>query len=468
MFGKIKALFGFGDDVQVVPSETGTGSAAAAKLSAAAGKRRNSLAYEIVRFVTYEDDDFGPLIDNIKSAEKISPGIVGRLEKVANAIQQGNMRELRNQVVGNFKAINRPFKQTLGGNSMLHLMCQEGFYEMLEFLFNPVNHPERDDVPLEVNMKNNKNRTPLLMCFTPPTKTYLGLKYGVKPDGNCNSERPDGIEIMSDWILPGGPNQREKCIQILLNNGANPNFMDLHSFFAIHYASMYGWTSVVKFLIERGADGNAQTIVGKSPLMYAVEYQYESLVQFLTQWSEIQLNLTDSEGITALFMAIDLGEDAYEICRLILKAGADPDCMTNRKKTPLMIACQKQSIKLVYLLLDYKCQRDPSSFAFLDEENQQLVQKRIEAEDKKAQEEAERQQEELRKKAMEGMEMNLVQGHRNKVAYGAWVEYNDKRGRGIFYYNPVSRASQWQKPHDFVPNKDYIVKDATFGMHFYH
>ena len=306
MFGRIKALFGLSDDVQVVPSEGGVNANAAAKLSAADSKKRNSLAYEIVRFVTYEDDDYGPLIENIKSTEKIAPGAVGRLEKVANAIQQGNMRELRNQVVGNFKAINRQFKQTLGGNSLLHLMCQEGYYEMLEFLFNPVNHPERDHVPLEVNMKNNKNRSPLLMCFTPPSKTFLGLKYGVKPDGNCNSERPDGIEVMSDWILPGGPNQREKCIQILINNGANPNFVDHHSFYPIHYASMYGWASVVKFLIERGADGNAQTIVGKTPLMYAIEYQYESVVQYLTTWSEIAVNLTDSDGITALLMAIDL------------------------------------------------------------------------------------------------------------------------------------------------------------------
>jgi len=469
MFSRIKSLFGISDDVQVVPSDAGAGTTAAAKLAASAlGKRRNSLAYEIGRFVVYEDDDFSPLIDNIKATEKIAPGAVGRLEKVANSIQQGNMRELRSQVIGNFRAINRPFKQTLGGNSMMHLMCQEGYFEMLEFLFNPTNHPERDHVPLEVNMRNNKNRTPLLMCFTPPTKTYLGLKYGVKPDGNCNSERPDGIELMTDWILPGGPNQREKCIQILINNGANPNFVDHHNFYPIHYAAMYGWASVVKFLIERGADGNAATIVGKTPLMYAVEYQYESLVLYLTQWTEIQLNLADSDGITALYMAIDLGEDAYETARLILKAGADPDCMTHRKKTPMMIACQKQSIKLVYLLLDYKAQRDPAAFAFLDEELQKMVQKRIELEDKKAQEEAERIQEELRKKALEGMDLDLVKGHRSKVAYGAWLEYNDKRGRGIFYYNPVSRASQWQKPPDFKPNKDYIVKDATYGMHFYH
>ena len=33
-------------------------------------------------------------------------------------------------------------------------------------------------------------------------------------------------------------------------------------------------------------------------------------------------------------------------------------------------------------------------------------------------------------------------GYRGRSPYGAWVKYEDKRNRGVFYYNPVGRALQ--------------------------
>jgi len=53
-------------------------------------------------------------------------------------------------------------------------------------------------------------------------------------------------------------------------------------------------------------------------------------------------------------------------------------------------------------------------------------------------------------------------------AVGEWRPYRDKRGRGIFYYNRVSRVSQFEVPEDYEKDRSYIMKDATFGMHFYH
>jgi hypothetical protein len=48
------------------------------------------------------------------------------------------------------------------------------------------------------------------------------------------------------------------------------------------------------------------------------------------------------------------------------------------------------------------------------------------------------------------------------------VPYKDKRGRGIFYYNKVSRVSQFEMPPDYVRDKTYVMKEATFGLSFYH
>lgn len=51
---------------------------------------------------------------------------------------------------------------------------------------------------------------------------------------------------------------------------------------------------------------------------------------------------------------------------------------------------------------------------------------------------------------------------------GQWVPYKDKRGRGVFYYNKVTRASQFEVPPDYVRDRTYVMKEATFGMSFYH
>ena len=156
-------------------------------------------------------------------------------------VLRGNNRELKLQVV-NYQTINRKYPNQHNDSVLLHLICSEGYHEMFEFLLNPRNHAETDNVPLDIDAKNNKNRTPLLMCFTPPTATFLGQKFGIDEEGTPLNERPDGIESPQDWIKPGGPKSREKCIEYCLKAGADPNIRDFHDFTPLHYAAMWGWT----------------------------------------------------------------------------------------------------------------------------------------------------------------------------------------------------------------------------------
>lgn len=102
----------------------------------------------------------------------------------------GNMKELRNQTVVFFMNINRNYKDQHYGNTLLHTVCQEGivallrgfivvtviegYYQMLQFMGDPHNHSTLDTNDLEINVKNDKERTPLMLCFTPPTAT-VGL-----------------------------------------------------------------------------------------------------------------------------------------------------------------------------------------------------------------------------------------------------------------------------------------------------
>ena len=75
-------------------------------------------------------------------------------------VLSGNFRELKAQVIVNWKLINRKYKDAMFfGGTVLHFVCQEGYISMLEFVLNDSNHPEFDrDVVLDVSPKNGRHR----------------------------------------------------------------------------------------------------------------------------------------------------------------------------------------------------------------------------------------------------------------------------------------------------------------------
>lgn len=59
-------------------------------------------------------------------------------------------------------------------------------------------------------------------------------------------------------------------------------------------------------------------------------------------------------------------------------------------------------------------------------------------------------------------------GGGTRSAYGAWVEYVERKSGKPFYYNTVTRKCVRNKPKDFRPNKGRLVKEVIFGLSFYH
>jgi hypothetical protein len=159
-----------------------------------------------------------------------------------------------------------------------------------------------------------------------------------------------------------------------------------------------------------------------------------------------------------------------ETAALLLRAGADPNALTLRRKTALKIACQAQNLNQVNLLLDFKAQRRQSAFGLLRDAALATVTKRLEEDERKQREDeekAEAERERLEKSGLyEASKLTAANGQR--TAYGAWVEYREKKSGKSFYYNTVSRKSVWHKPKDFKPDKSRLVKEVIFGLNFYH
>lgn len=160
-------------------------------------RRRNSLAFYITQFINYDGDDFNVLVENVKKDKFSKTGgkppavrasskkfmfyflfsiflvffFLTEFNKIADAIMSGDMKELRNQVFVDLKTINRKYKDQHVGNTILHMACQEGYFNMVNYMFNPSNYSGLDSTEVEISPKNDRSRIPLFLCFTPPSAT---------------------------------------------------------------------------------------------------------------------------------------------------------------------------------------------------------------------------------------------------------------------------------------------------------
>ena len=72
-------------------------------------------------------------------------------------------------------------------------------------------------------------------------------------------------------------------VQLLLNNGADPNKVDGFEWTPLHHATYRGNRNVVEVLLERGSDPDSSTINGSTPLHLALKYGDEEMVKLLLQ-----------------------------------------------------------------------------------------------------------------------------------------------------------------------------------------
>jgi len=86
---------------------------------------------------------------------------------------------------------------------------------MVEFVFNPKNRGIFDTTQLVTDVENSKWRSPLILAFTPPSGTFCAAKFGgLDETGRAKSERPEEIQLESDWIKPGMVEERKKIITV--------------------------------------------------------------------------------------------------------------------------------------------------------------------------------------------------------------------------------------------------------------
>lgn len=437
-------------------------------------RRRNSLAHYIERYLKFDGDDYNQLVLEIKAekeaqAPKKKAGIRDKKNAlIAETVALGSMQEVRFQVINNFRKINKNYRDPWSGNTLIHLMCQEGYLNMLEFAFDDTKHTRFDHVDIDLSNRNDRDRLPFFLCFTPPTSTTAALHNGMEKDGTPVLIKPESIEIIGDWTLPGSEKKRQEIIAFLIKQGQDVNVTDFHKFNGLHFACMWGWIDTIKLLLKEGIDVNFATANGSTPLLFAVEFGHLETVIILLDQPDIQIDKANADGYTPLIMAVEQGSASMDVIRALLEKGADVNSLTLKQKTALKYACGAQEADIVHALFDHNVQRRPSALELLKGEALESINRRIERENAEA-----RRLAALAESHDTHSSVTSIPGYRKRSPWGAWVQYHDKRGRGIFYYNTVTRVSQWERPQDYVANKDIgkikgVKKVATFGMSFYH
>lgn len=164
----------------------------------------------------------------------------------------------------------------------------------------------------------------------------------------------------------------------LLNDGIKINEIDYEGDTALHIAVKKNYKDIVKLLLEKGADLNMENVEGRTAaqlsnendeinqIIKAIgEYSPQKIVQLFKSVYEndyenlnkelkvgFSLNFADDFGNSLLHIAVK--NKNIEIARLLIKYGIDLDLKNKNKETPLINACQINSLDIAHVLLDCK------------------------------------------------------------------------------------------------------------------
>jgi len=122
----------------------------------------------------------------------------------------------------------------------------------------------------------------------------------------------------------------------LIDAGADVNAIGGFDWTALMVASVKGHVLAARQLLMSGANPNLSDIYGWTPLMRAVYEARIEVVQALMEASEIDLNVKNDQGATALHLAAAKGNE--QLARALLLAGANPLIQDRKGRTPALMA----------------------------------------------------------------------------------------------------------------------------------
>ncbi|XP_013401263.1 ankyrin-1-like [Lingula anatina] len=146
-----------------------------------------------------------------------------------------------------------------------------------------------------------------------------------------------------------------ECVQLLIENGANPNTQDVSQMTPLHFAAAQGTVKSVEALLSCKIDINLQDVWKRTPLHKAIiNHKVEAAVLLIKK--KCCVNVPDLQGRLPLHSAASYGNEY--LVRLLLDHGANIDWQDGRGRTALYLAVLARHQGLVELLIEWGCDCD--------------------------------------------------------------------------------------------------------------
>lgn len=224
--------------------------------------------------------------------------------------------------------------------------------------------------PNTINKKDNNSLLAISYLVNNIDIFKFLLDHGANTDVVLNTKEYRNRSLLLDALEKG----RLDVVEILLNNGLNPNVKDKNGIVPLFYAVSYKDIPSIKLLLSYGADINAKAPNGKTVLSIAIEDGYFDIIKLLVDaGAEIDISslsaVEDLDLFKYLFQSFNLDvngkgksgapilvSQAYdgseEIVNFLLDNGANINSVDKDGFTPLHEACLSNNLDMVKLLLN--------------------------------------------------------------------------------------------------------------------
>lgn len=157
-------------------------------------------------------------------------------------------------------------------------------------------------------------------------------------------------------ILLAASNKHYDVVRHLIEAGADIDKQDETCFNPFIWGCIHNDLELVRIMVAAGTDLERLTRFGGNGLTPAAEKGHLDIVRELLTTTDINVNLTNFVGWTALIEAIilrDGGPVQQEIIRLLLEHGASPHMTDKWGVPPIELAREKGYTEIVDLLTEF-------------------------------------------------------------------------------------------------------------------